>query len=141
MDEDSSSASSATCLVPALSTIYSNLHYSISEEDYLEGTLFASNATSIPTLMDMDNLNGYVDSSSSCYFGTYFIDGHVGLLNEVKYFMPVFDRTKFVNKLAFQGSQDGSSYTTIFTVGEEIHEGWNYYDYQTLPLEYRYYRF
>ncbi len=34
-----------------------------------------------------------------------------------------------VDKLIFQGSQDDITYTTIFTVGNEIHEGWNYYDF------------
>ena len=55
--------------------------------------------------------------------------------------MPVFDRTKYVGLLKFQGSSDGVTYTDIFTVGNEIHEGWNYYDYQSDNLKYRYYRF
>lgn len=37
---------------------------------------------------------------------------------------------------------DGLNYTTIFVVGEEIHEGWNYYSYGPgQELKYRYYRF
>ena len=34
---------------------------------------------------------------------------------------------------------DGISYTHIFTVGNEVHEGWNTYDYTESPLKYRYY--
>lgn len=53
-----------------------------------------------------------------------------------------FTRANFVGKLQFQGSSDGTTYTTIFTVGEEIHEGWNYYNYaQGSEPKYRYYRF
>jgi hypothetical protein len=33
------------------------------------------------------------------------------------------------------------SYTTIFTVGDEIHEGWNYYDFNDATLKYQFYRF
>ena len=37
---------------------------------------------------------------------------------------------------------DGKTYNTIFTVSEEIHEGWNYYSYGPgKELQYRFYRF
>ena len=37
---------------------------------------------------------------------------------------------------------DGVSYTTIFVVGQEIHAGWNYYNYPPgQEPRYRYYRF
>jgi hypothetical protein len=50
----------------------------------------------------------------------------------------------FANNLQFQGSQDNSNWVTIFTVGYEIHEGWNYYsgtNFPTPTLQYRFYRF
>lgn len=85
---------------------------------------------------------GWTDTMINCYFGTSFKEGYVGVLREVKYFMNRFVRTNLVGKLQFQGSNDGVSYTTIFTVGEEIHEGWNYYNYQTgEEPKYRYFRF
>ena len=55
--------------------------------------------------------------------------------------MPIFTRANFVGNLKFQGSSDGTTYTDIFTVQQEIHEGWNYYDFRDDPLNYRYYRF
>ena len=45
--------------------------------------------------------------------------------------MTRFDRKNFVGKLLFQGSKDNVTWTTIFTVGQEIHEGWNYYNFPT----------
>lgn len=57
----------------------------------------------------------------------YFLPGYVGIVSEVQYFMTRFNRANFVGQLKFQGSQDGTSYTDIFVVGAEIHEGWNYY--------------
>ena len=53
-----------------------------------------------------------------------------------------FTKSNFVGHLMFQGSQDGVTYTTIFTVGNEIHEGWNYYPFPPgKELKYRFYRF
>jgi len=50
-------------------------------------------------------------------------------------------RASYVGITKFQGSQDGVTYTDIFTVGEEIHEGWNYYSFNdNNDLKYRYYR-
>jgi hypothetical protein len=50
----------------------------------------------------------------------------VGVIREFKYFMNRFTRENFIGKLWFQGSNDGTTYSSIFIVGEEIHEGWNY---------------
>ncbi|MFS8159496.1 MAG: hypothetical protein ACMG6E_04645, partial [Candidatus Roizmanbacteria bacterium] len=56
--------------------------------------------------------------------------------------MNVFTKATYSGYLMFQGSSDNSTYTTIFTVGNEIHEGWNYYDYEDgSELKYRYFRF
>ena len=66
----------------------------------------------------------------------------MAVLTEAKYFMNRFTRANFVGKLSFQGSQDGVSYVTLFTVGEEIHEGWNNYPFEAgKEPRYRYYRF
>jgi hypothetical protein len=53
-----------------------------------------------------------------------------------------FNQANFVGKLSFQGSIDGTSYTTVFTVGNEIHEGWNYITFDSgKEPRYRFYRF
>jgi hypothetical protein len=59
--------------------------------------------------------------------------------------MNAFDRDLFVDSLIFQGSSDGSTWTGIDTVSQEIHEGFNYLTYddedgETMP-RYQYYRF
>jgi hypothetical protein len=88
------------------------------------------------------NQIGWNDKSANCSIGTAFKFGFVGILGEVKYFMNRFTRTNFVGKLSFQGSNDNMTYSTIFTVGEEIHEGWNYkiFDAASEP-KFRFYRF
>jgi IPT/TIG domain len=57
--------------------------------------------------------------------------------------MSRFTKSNFVNKLRFEGAMTSSGpWTKIFTVGQEIHEGWNYYNYpEGQELKYRYYRF
>ena len=104
------------------------------------GTVFATNANRINALTDMDNTFGYTDSTSACSFGMNFDTNFVGVVSQVKFFMSTFVKSTYSGKLAFQYSSDGISYTTQFTVGNEIHEGWNYYDLAT-PLKFRYYRF
>jgi len=51
--------------------------------------------------------------------------------------------TKFlVDNLIFQGSMDNTTFTDIFNVDENVHEGWNYKSWEkgSYP-KYRFYRF
>ncbi|CDW80878.1 ipt tig domain containing protein [Stylonychia lemnae] len=142
LDAVESSSTIMKCKVSKLSTTYSVTKFKIEEESYITGSLFVSNTTGITALLDDDNQTPYIDSvSSNCYFGISFAEGHVGQISEVKYFMPVFVKANFVGNLKFQGSEDGLTYTDIFIVGQEIHEGWNYYSYKDNNLKYRYYKF
>lgn len=50
------------------------------------------------------------------------------------------DTNFYDGKLKFQGSMDGTAYTTLFTATEKIHEGWNYHTW-TSSAEYPKYRF
>jgi IPT/TIG domain len=137
-----STSSNVKCKLSALPTTYSIESYTIIDEQYLMGTPFSSIAALTMSLWDGSNQNGWTSSAKNCYFGTAFRAGYVGVINEVKYFMSRFIRPRFVGQLKFQGSQDGSTWTDIFTVGEEIHEGWNYHNYPAgQELKYRFYRF
>jgi len=68
------------------------------------------------------------------------------MLSQVKWFMGPMDATfkaKLVDITVFQGSNDNSAFTTLFTVDENLHNGWNYYKWETANdyPKYRYYRF
>lgn len=76
----------------------------------------------------------------------------VGKLVEVRLFMDYFgDKSVYSGNLVLQGSNlgfdsEGGDSTDILTVGDELHEGWNYYKLDDLLGEdnlpkYRYYRF
>jgi hypothetical protein len=99
--------------------------------DYIKGTLYGSDNDNLEAVFDGMNPNGWKSEAKDCYFGTYFREGYIGFIVEARYFMNRFTRSNFVGNLRLEGSQDGLTYTTIFTVGEEIHEGWNYYTFET----------
>lgn len=130
-------------MLPALATTKSILDYSIVGESYLFGTPFSSKAALTLSVWDGSHQNGWSDTATNCFFGTAFKPGYIGVLNEVKYFMSRFVRANFVNKLRFEAALSSSGpWTTIFTVGHEIHEGWNYQNYaEGSELKYRFYRF
>lgn len=68
-----------------------------------------------------------VSGTSECYVGGSFKENHVGMLSQVKYFMgDIEDKAQYVDNLKFQGSADNTTWTDLFTVDENVHEGWNY---------------
>jgi len=81
------------------------------------GVAFSSNAAQTNSVWDGSFSHGWEDRTAPCHFGTAFRAGYVGVLNEVKYFMARFNKAAFVGQLKFEGSQDGTTWTNIFTVG------------------------
>jgi len=71
-------------------------------------------------------------------------EGHVALISQVKWFLSdIQDKSIYADETKLQGSNDGTTYTDIFTMDENIHDGWNYHKW-TDPADYpryRYYRF
>lgn len=53
------------------------------------------------------------------------------------------DKTIFVDVLTFQGSADNSTWVDLFSPDDNVHEGWNYYKWETTAdyPTYRFYRF
>lgn len=65
------------------------------------------------------------------HIGWGFKAGHVGMLRQVKWFMKdVTDSSLYADQVVFQGSADGETWTDIFTVDENVHDGWNYYNWE-----------
>ena len=84
-------------------------------------------------------------ASGECNIGMGFKEGHVGLVSAIKWFMGDIangDTTYLQDKLIFQGSMDNITYTNIFNVTENVHEGWNYQTWEAGSYQkYKYYRF
>jgi hypothetical protein len=47
------------------------------------------------------------DDTTKCNVGMSFKEGHVGMLQQVKYFMRNLQKSRFADKTAFEGSNDG----------------------------------
>jgi hypothetical protein len=87
------------------------------------------------------------ENSSTCQLGMAFKEGYVGSLQQVKYFINyINNRAQYENNLVFEAynveSPTDADITQLFTVGESVHEGWNYYEFAdgSYP-NFRYYRF
>ena len=57
---------------------------------------------------------------------------HVGTLTDMKFYIETFtDKTLYAEHLQWQGSNDffaeDPQIDVLYTVGQEMHEGWNYF--------------
>lgn len=142
--EADSSNSAAACILPPISTSYSNVNFNITKESVLDsGKYFGSSSTADHSVVfDKNNLNTLDDSSSDCHVGMEFRDGYVGSLSKVKYMVSDIAKENFIDVLSFEGSDDGSTYTNLFTADYNVGSGWNTHDFDTTsPPKYKYYRF
>jgi hypothetical protein len=146
-DEDQSTGLVAKCKVPEVSTIYSNENFAIaSESEDLDSGIYFGTADDVSIAFDGNVLNTPSDSNSECSLGISFKENHVAMISQVKYFMGAMstnDKAELVNITTFQGSNDNSTFTTLFTVDENLHSGWNYYKWESSDdyPKYRFYRF
>jgi hypothetical protein len=75
------------------------------------------------------------DNSNNCIVGMEFKENYVGSLQQVKYFINyITNRDQYEGNLVFEGynekDAEGEAVTKIFEVGPEVHEGWNYQDFE-----------
>jgi hypothetical protein len=93
-------------------------------------------------VFDGNNLNTYDESSSDCHVGMEFREGYVASLSKVKYILSDTAKDNFIDKLAFEASNDGTTYTNLFTVDYNVGSGWNTHEFASTALpKYKYYRF
>jgi len=110
----------------------------------LTGTILATNSADMDKLTDDKNIISYSDTTETgCYVGIQLKEDHVGVLKEAKFYIgSVGDYAPYIDSLILQGSQDGVTYSDIYTVGAEVHEGWNVYSsFDTDSTYYRFYRY
>lgn len=132
--------------MPKISTVYSNDKFKI--ETITEDLKFVKtfgNPLDFHLAFDDKLPTGpsVSSSASECFIGGQFKTDHVGMISQVRYLMPnIQDKSLFVDKLKFQGSADGKSWEDLFAADENIHEGWNYYEWEKSAdyPKYRFYR-
>ena len=131
IDEAMSTASSLYCTTPAIRTIKSNSEFTLSEDANQTGQLIYDGVTLVEASKTTDGqiLPAIGTSTANCYIGARYSTGYVGVINEIAIFMDIFDSTTIVDQLIIEASSDNFATTVELTViGEEIHEGWNYYE-------------
>jgi hypothetical protein len=133
------------CILPYVSTAYSATEYEIVTVGVLhDGTWSgtASDAELARLLDDKLMIDMVDDTSSNCYFQIKYKENHVGVLDEVKFFInDLLDKTPFVGNLVFQGSDDGDTFTDLYTADASVHEGWNFIDFLDEKPSFNIYRF
>jgi len=141
----SSTAGEAKCLLPSLPTTYSNTQFEIEpvSENLDSGIYFGADSAKLA--FDNSIYTVPSETSSTGVIGMQFLPGFVGLISQVKYFIAEIpaDRARYVDNVVFEGSLDGVDYTELFRADRNVHEGWNYYQWDTAAEypQYRFYRF
>jgi hypothetical protein len=132
IDADSNS-SKAACTLPHVVTSYSATEYKVVTTGTLHtGTWTGTASTAeLKKLVDGKNLVDLSDSTSSdCHFQIAYKANHVGVLDEAKFFVNnLLSKTPFIG-MKFQGSNDGTTFTDLWTIDEQVHEGWNSKDFE-----------
>ena len=133
LDEDASTADQAVCTLPHVSTSYSASEYEIVTSGMIhDGTWWgtASDAE-LAKLTDDKNMIDLIDNYSPCFFDIQYKKNHVGVLDEVKFFInDLIDKSVYDGGLVFRGSDDGLNWTDLWAIDASIHEGWNSHDFE-----------
>lgn len=143
LDLASSTTNTLNVIVPLYATSHSLDLYKVQSSSVIKGTV-----TSIPANVGLLAFDGITTTNyasytaDNCYVQVMFDSGKVGRVTSVKYYMNRMTdkQTNFVNKLKFQSSTDGTTWTDVFTADMYLREGWNTYT-PTTALSFQYYRF
>ena len=139
----SSSATSAKCLLPPVSTVYSNKEFGIKVPQKLKGfDVTTSSQAYAHMLFDGNIFETYFHTGLTCHITMSFKPGYKGVLSKVKtFFGGKLPWSIYTDNLSFEGSNDGTTWTNLYTVDENTHTGWNYQEWtENLPT-YSKYRF
>ena len=90
LDTDASTPEAAVCTLPYVSTAFSASEYDIVQSGILHDGTWTGTATEeeLAKLIDGVNMIDMSDSTNSnCYFQIQYKENHVGVLDEVKFFV------------------------------------------------------
>ena len=142
--KDSSDSSTAVFSAPEVRTIASQQSAGNDESVLLPAeNEIASDDSYKGVLFNGENLPGIQGTTANCYIGNTFSNDQIGVLDEFRFFMDFFkDKSKYAGTLVFQGSNDGfiTDINDLQTVYEELHEGFNTYEFEYTKPAYKSYR-
>jgi len=133
VDEGASDPHQVTCILPHIVTAYSASAYDVVVPGPLHSGTWTGTAsdTELAKLIDGKNTVDMTDSNTDCHFQVQYKENHVGVLEQVKFFInEMIDKSPYVGSLVFQGSDDGATFTDLWTIDSAVHEGWNYHDFE-----------
>ena len=134
IDSTSSNADSATCKLPYVSTAYSASNFEIVTQGMIHDGTWTGTASDeeLAKLIDQKNMIDMIDETSTdCYFQIQYKENHVGVLDEVKFFVnQLIDKSPFDGNFKFQGSDDGVTFDDLWLINKSVHEGWNSLDFE-----------
>ena len=136
IDEANSDSSQLTCTLPYVSTTYSASNYDIVTKGLLHDGTWTGTASDaeLAKLIDNNNIVDMTDSTAAdCYAQVQYKPNHVGVLDEAKIFInKLTNKTPLIGgNLIFQGSNDGTTFTDLWTIDASVHEGWNSIDFDS----------
>ena len=133
----STDANTYKCRAPLLGTEYSAKTYTglVAESNWLtqhntngielelvtSGNAFGAEAFD----QDVSNRSG---TTASCSLGQRIKSGHVGTISKIRYFLPQTQQAEEYKGGKFQTSNDGTTWTDLFTIDSTPMEGWNSWD-------------
>ena len=133
----STDANTYKCRAPLLGTEYSAKTYTglVAESNWLtqhntngielelvtSGNAFGAEAFD----QDVSNRSG---TTASCSLGQRIKSGHVGTISKIRYFLPQTQQAEEYKGGKFQTSDDGTTWTDLFTIDSTPMEGWNSWD-------------
>ena len=134
IDASSSNADTTTCKLPLVSTAYSASNFEIVTQGMIHDGTWTGTASDaeLAKLTDGKNMVDMEDDTATdCYFQIQYKENHVGVLDEVKFFVnKLINKTPFVGNFKFQGSDDGVTFDDLWLVDKSVHEGWNSLDFE-----------
>ena len=133
IDAAASDAFQVTCTLPYVATAYSAAEYEVVSPGMLHSGTWSGTTTDseLAKLIDGKNMVDMLDSETQCHFQIQYKENHVGVLDEVKFFVnEMVDKSPYVGSLVFQGSHDGLEFTDLWTIDAAVHEGWNSHDFE-----------
>jgi hypothetical protein len=130
--------------VPPYVTKLSQTTYNLAEPRPLTGTLIADTLSAAPLASDGLLSTIYSSSTATCYVGVDFGEYLRADITRIRYFPNRSWRAAnaYILGATITASNDGTTWSTLFTVDSSVHTGWNIWrPSAALTTTYRYVRF
>jgi len=139
---DTADASVARCKLPALPTTFSDQNFGIQTNAKLTEFEVTSTGEQWEKMFDDNLYNFNDDGTGDCHTTMTFKTGHLATLTKMRVYLPGnLAKSLYIDKLSFEGSNDGVSFDNLYTVDNNAHTGWNYQEWPENMPAYNVYRF